>query len=75
MRTEMLIGGKWTTGTESETFVTRNPATGEVLAELPEGTTSDVSAAVEAAAAAFGSPEWAGMLPAERAELLLGSPT
>jgi len=71
MRTEMLIGGKWTTGTESETFVTRNPATGEVLAELPEGTTSDVSAAVEAAAAAFVSPEWAGMLPSERARLLL----
>ena len=70
MRTEMLIGGKWTSGSGAATFTTRNPATGEVIAELPEGTASDVDAAVEAAAAAFGSPEWAGLLPAARAKLL-----
>ncbi|PXY22737.1 aldehyde dehydrogenase family protein [Prauserella muralis] len=70
MRTDMYINGKWTGG-NATTFATHNPATGEVLAELPEATVSDVDAAVEAAAAAFVSPAWAGLLPAQRARLLL----
>ncbi|MFC7343841.1 aldehyde dehydrogenase family protein [Saccharopolyspora griseoalba] len=70
MRTDMHINGKWTGGSGS-TFATRNPATGEVIAELPEATPADVEAAVEAAAAAFEAPEWAGMLPAQRAKVLL----
>jgi len=69
MRTDMYINGKWTGG--SATFPTHNPATGEVIAELPEATPSDVDAAVEAAAQAFESAEWAGLLPAQRARLLL----
>ncbi len=70
MPTDMLIGGTWTGGSGS-TFATRNPATGEVLAELPEATAADVDAAVVAAGAAFRSPEWADMLPAQRQKLLL----
>jgi aldehyde dehydrogenase (NAD+)/betaine-aldehyde dehydrogenase len=66
----MLIGGKWTGGAGG-TFATLNPATGEVVAELPEGTPADVDAAVAAAAAAFENPEWAGLVPAARAKLLL----
>lgn len=68
MRTDMYIGGKWTGG--ATTFPTHNPATGEVIAELPEATASDVDSAVEAASVAFASPEWAGLLPAQRARLL-----
>ncbi|WP_033292440.1 aldehyde dehydrogenase family protein [Amycolatopsis jejuensis] len=68
MRTEMLIGGKWTAGSGGPSFVTRNPATGEVIAELSEATAADVDAAVTAAAAAF--EPWAAMLPAARATLL-----
>ncbi|NKQ51461.1 aldehyde dehydrogenase [Amycolatopsis sp. K13G38] len=67
MRTDMYINGKWTGG--SATFPTHNPATGEVIAELPAATPSDVDAAVGAAADAFA--EWAAMLPAQRARLLL----
>ncbi|MGI5132505.1 aldehyde dehydrogenase family protein [Pseudonocardia sp. CA-107938] len=70
MRTEMLIGGKWTPGSGG-TFATRNPATGEILAEVPEGSAADVDAAVGAAVAAFESAEWAGLAPASRARLLL----
>ncbi|MFJ6893219.1 aldehyde dehydrogenase family protein [Streptomyces hokutonensis] len=70
MRTEMFIAGKWTGGSGA-TFATTDPATGEVIAEVPEATSADVDAAVEAAATAFASPEWADMLPARRAKLLL----
>ncbi|MGW0578634.1 aldehyde dehydrogenase family protein [Streptomyces sp. NPDC002920] len=71
MRTDMLIGGEWTVGNGTATFTSLNPATGEVLAELPEATAADVDAAVQAAAEAFTSPEWGGLLPAARARLLL----
>jgi acyl-CoA reductase-like NAD-dependent aldehyde dehydrogenase len=69
--TKMLIGGKWTAGIGSSAFATRNPATGTVLAEVPEGTSADVDAAVEAASEAFSAPEWAGLVPSARARLLL----
>jgi acyl-CoA reductase-like NAD-dependent aldehyde dehydrogenase len=70
VRTDMLIGGKWGRGSGTATFATRNPATGETIAELPEATEADVNAAVDAAAAAFVAPEWAALLPAARAKLL-----
>jgi aldehyde dehydrogenase (NAD+)/betaine-aldehyde dehydrogenase len=71
MRTDMLIDGEWTTGTGGTTLPTHDPATGEAIAHVPEAAGADVDAAVEAAARAFASPEWAGMLPAARAKLLL----
>ncbi|RNL86740.1 aldehyde dehydrogenase family protein [Halostreptopolyspora alba] len=70
MRTEMLIDGEWTTGS-GRTFATRDPATGETIAEIPEAGTTDVDSAVQAASRAFESAEWADMLPAARARLLL----
>ncbi len=70
MRTDMLIGGERTVG-GGAAFTSLNPATGEVLAELREATEADVNAAVQAAARAFTSPEWGGLLPAARAKLLL----
>jgi aminobutyraldehyde dehydrogenase len=46
-----------------------NPATGEVIAQVPAGTAADVDAAVETAKAAL--PEWLDSTPGERAEVLL----
>ena len=46
-----------------------NPATGEVIAQVPAGTADDVDAAVEKAKQAL--PEWLDSTPAERAEVLL----
>jgi acyl-CoA reductase-like NAD-dependent aldehyde dehydrogenase len=66
----MLIDGKWTAG-RGTTFPTYNPATGAVIAQVPEATAADVDEAVEAAARAFESPEWADMLPSARARLML----
>ncbi|MEU6343172.1 aldehyde dehydrogenase family protein [Streptomyces sp. NPDC046977] len=45
-----------------------NPATGTVVAKVPQGTPEDVDRAVEAATAAF--PGWAATPPAERAAVL-----
>nr|WP_240777382.1 aldehyde dehydrogenase family protein [Nonomuraea basaltis] len=45
-----------------------NPATGEVIAQVPDGTTADVDQAVAAATAAF--PGWAATDPAERGRVV-----
>ena len=70
MTAQMLIDGEWTESSGGRTFETVNPATGEVLDLVPEGTVADVEAAVAAATKAFESSEWAGMMPAARARLL-----
>ncbi|WP_181780616.1 aldehyde dehydrogenase family protein [Pseudonocardia pini] len=51
------------------TFVTRNPADGEVLAEVGRGLAADVDAAVRAAERAL--PAWSRPKPAERGRILL----
>lgn len=50
------------------TFVVDDPATGAVLAELPDAGPAEASAAVDAAAAAL--PGWSATSPRERAEVL-----
>ena len=67
---QMLIGGSWQASSDGGTFETKDPATGEVLANVPEATEKDVDAAVDAARAAFESEEWSGLPPAARAKLI-----
>lgn len=50
------------------TFVVDDPATGSVLAELPDGGPAEATAAVDAAAAALAG--WAATSPRDRAEVL-----
>jgi 1-pyrroline dehydrogenase len=64
-----FVGGKWVDAAEGGTAQVLNPATGETIAEVPEGTQADVDRAVDAAKAAL--PEWLETTPQERAELLL----
>jgi 1-pyrroline dehydrogenase len=64
-----LVGGEWVDAVEGGTAEIINPATGQTIAEVPEGTQADFDRAVEAAAKAW--PEWREVTPAERAELLL----
>jgi succinate-semialdehyde dehydrogenase / glutarate-semialdehyde dehydrogenase len=54
-------------GTAS-TFDVRDPATRAVIAEISDGTASEATSTVEAAARAF--PEWAATAPRVRAEIL-----
>jgi malonate-semialdehyde dehydrogenase (acetylating) / methylmalonate-semialdehyde dehydrogenase len=62
-----FIGGEWIRPKLVGTPVF-NPSTGDVIAECPAGGTAEVSAAVEAAAAAF--PAWRDTPAIERARLL-----
>src|ERR1700761_1016146 len=66
----MLIDGRWVPAASGKTFETRNPATGELLANVAEGDREDIDRAVAAARRAFTGP-WSKWKPAERQALLL----
>ncbi len=66
---ENFVGGEWVGAVEGGTMEVLNPATGETIAEVPQGTQADVDRAVEAAKKAL--PEWLETTPGERAEILL----
>jgi len=68
-RREMFIGGEWVQGSGSEGQAIVNPATGEIIAEVPKGTEADVDRAVKAARKAY--TEWFETTPRERSEMLL----
>ena len=65
----LYINGKWVKPGNRQTFVTKNPATGEPLATFPEGTRGEVAQAIEAAEKAF--PKWKQFPPPKRGEILL----
>jgi 1-pyrroline dehydrogenase len=64
-----LVGGEWVGAVDGGTAEVINPATGDTISEVPQGTQADVDRAVEAAKKAW--PEWRESTPAERAEILL----
>lgn len=68
MQSQLLINGQLVTG-QGEPLPVYNPATGEVLLQVPEATVEQVNSAVSAASAAFDS--WSQTVPRERAEKLL----
>lgn len=68
-RLPLLIGGEERPAASGDLFETRDPATGEVIAELAAGGAEDVDAAVRAARKAFdGGGDW--WLPATRVRVL-----
>jgi aminobutyraldehyde dehydrogenase len=64
-----FVDGEWVDAVEGGTMEVLNPATGEVIAEVPSGSQADVDRAVEAAKKAL--PEWLETTPQERSEALL----
>jgi aldehyde dehydrogenase (NAD+) len=62
-----VINGALVRSTGEESIAVVNPATEEVIGSAPDGTAADVDAAVQAATAALGAAEWAGLGVAERA--------
>jgi 1-pyrroline dehydrogenase len=68
-RYQNFVGGNWVDAVDGEVAEVINPATGEVIAEVPQGTQADVDRAVAAAKSAF--PEWLETTPQERSEMLL----
>jgi aldehyde dehydrogenase (NAD+) len=66
----MLINGEWVEAACGKTFESRNPATGDLLAMVPEGDKEDIDRAVAAARRAFDG-SWSKFKPYERQRLLL----
>ena len=66
----MLIDGSWTGSQSGKTFPVYNPATGEELGQVADGSLEEVNAAVSAARRAFESRLWRRMAPAQRGILL-----
>ena len=64
----MFVDGRWVQSEDGRTFAATSPATGEVIARIPEGTRGDASRAVEAAHRARQAMRSLG--PFERARLL-----
>mgnify|MGYP001028651783 CR=1 FL=1 len=64
----MLINGQRVPSVSGETFAVHNPATEEVLAQVPLGTAEDARAAIHAANQAF--PSWRKVTAHDRAHFL-----
>ena len=69
-RAQMFIGGGWVDGSGDESQPVLNPATGEVIAEVPKATAEDVNRAVAAAKKAY-EEVWFDATPKERQAALL----
>mmetsp|Transcript_10954 Transcript_10954/g.26383 ORF Transcript_10954/g.26383 Transcript_10954/m.26383 type:complete len:509 (+) Transcript_10954:33-1559(+) len=65
---ENFIGGSFVPSSATSTILVTNPATGEEIAQVPDGTAADVDQAAQAAAAAF--PAWRDTPVKARAEVL-----
>lgn len=64
----LLIGGSWTDATGGARFDVTDPATGDKVGSMPNGTEADVKAAIDAAAAAL--PGWRATPALQRARIL-----
>ena len=67
---KMFIGGEWVDASDGNTRKIESPATGDVIAEVPEATAEDVDKAVRAAKTAF-DETWSDATPGERSRALL----
>ena len=63
-----FIAGEWRQPVEGGFFDTTNPATGEKIADVAQGSAADIDAAVQAARSAF--PQWQALAPHMRARHL-----
>lgn len=67
---QMLIGAEWCDAISGATLDFRNPASGEVIGQVPSASTDDVDRAVRAARRAFDDSAWSRMRPRDRQNLL-----
>jgi succinate-semialdehyde dehydrogenase / glutarate-semialdehyde dehydrogenase len=66
LKSDAFVGGEWLA--KDKRFAVRNPATGEILAQVADLSAADTERAVEAAAVAF--PAWRKKTAKERAAIL-----
>lgn len=68
LRQAMLIDGEWVQADSEQTLEVRNPATGELVARVPNGGAAETRRAIAAAERAMQS--WRKTLPKERSKVL-----
>jgi succinate-semialdehyde dehydrogenase/glutarate-semialdehyde dehydrogenase len=68
LRSTCFFGGKWITADSGTTFAVRDPATGAVLANVPNCGAAETQRAIAAADAAL--PAWRGLPAKSRAQVL-----
>ncbi|MFQ7473405.1 MAG: aldehyde dehydrogenase family protein, partial [Anaerovoracaceae bacterium] len=69
---KMYINGKWTEGTSGETFMSVNPANGEINAEIYKSSEKDTKNAIDAAYDAFYKKrDWRDMDIQKRSDTML----
>ena len=66
--TGLLVGGRWQPAESGATFDVRDPATGDVVAQVADAGPADGLRALDAAVEA--GPAWAATAPRERADVL-----
>ena len=64
----MFINGKWVNAESGRTFPSVNPASGDIIAQVPAGDANDAAKAIEAAADAFA--HWAAQTAYQRSQFL-----
>src|SRR5439155_22628791 len=58
---KMLVGGDWKDSASGARSSVIDPSSGEIIAAVPRASNQDAKGAVDAARAAFESPEWRDM--------------
>jgi betaine-aldehyde dehydrogenase len=67
---QMYVNGEWVDSKSNKTFSVYDPATEDVIAQVPEANADDVNRAVAAAKAAFEDGPWASTTAQERGRVL-----
>ena len=67
---QMYVNGEWVDSKSNKTFPVYDPATEEVIAQVPEANADDVNRAVAAAKSAFDDGPWASTTAQERGRVL-----
>jgi succinate-semialdehyde dehydrogenase/glutarate-semialdehyde dehydrogenase len=65
----MFRNGEWVDAESGATFAVTNPATGEEIGRMPDGSAADATAAIDSAHAAFA--QWSATTPYQRADILM----
>jgi betaine-aldehyde dehydrogenase len=68
---QMFINGQFVGAESGKTRDILNPATGEIIAQVPEADATDIDKAVKAARAAFDTGEWRKSTAQDRQKILL----
>lgn len=65
-----LINGQWIGAVDNKHLAVLNPVNGQNVGDVPDMGAADTQKAIEAASAAFHSPQWGGLTAKERSGLL-----